>query len=420
MQLFQHQLDIIRDDKKKAGLFLGTGSGKTLTALLLARGKTLVICPKTTRDDQTWPRQMAKANLSLELTVMSKEEFRRDWERLPRFQTVIVDEAHTVAGVLPAVRWRNKRPIPRASQLFEALDDFLTKTSPERFYALTATPTRSAMVVWGLQKLLGGSWDFDEFRRAFYVRINVSGREVWVPKTDIATRNRLAKCVKNLGYTGRLADWFDVPSQVFKNVFVELTKKQRDRIKRLQIEFPDPLVLLGKTLQVENGVLSGDEFSAPESFPNEKLDKIIDFAYEFPRMVIFSKYLAQIEQIKEALEGIGKKVFIMTGETKDRGELLAQLNKMDEYVFIVSAQISMGWELPKCEVVVFASRTYSIVDLEQSIGRVHRANAIKKNLYITLVTRGGIDEEVHKCLETKKDFNERIFLKHEKLSSDSN
>ena len=39
-------------------LFLGTG--KTRTALCLAEGNTLVICPKQQREDKTWERENEK------------------------------------------------------------------------------------------------------------------------------------------------------------------------------------------------------------------------------------------------------------------------------------------------------------------------------------------------------------------------
>jgi superfamily II DNA or RNA helicase len=77
--LYQHQKDIINKDPKKCGLFLGCGTGKTLTALHLARGKTLVVAPKTTREDNTWQRNLALMDNihNVELLVVSKEEFRR-------------------------------------------------------------------------------------------------------------------------------------------------------------------------------------------------------------------------------------------------------------------------------------------------------------------------------------------------------
>lgn len=237
------------------------------------------------------------------------------------------------------------------------------------------------------------------------------GREVWIPKSDEATKIRLAKAVQSIGYTGQLSDYFDVPDQTHKVDYIELTPKQKQRIKELPLEYPDPIVLVGKKHQVENGVLSGDEFNKPEVFDNAKIDRIKDYAIEFPRMVIFAKYTAQIAQIALAMRDMGKKVLILDGSTVDRGSLIKEANESTECVFIAQAQVSSGWELPQYPVMIFASTTYSIVDKVQAEGRILRANALKKNLYISLVVKGGVDEAVHKCLLNKKDFNERMYEK---------
>lgn len=409
--LYDHQKKIIAEDPKKTGLFMGTGSGKTRTALTLAKGKTLVIAPKTQVEDQNWQRELKELNKDLDLTVLSKERFRRDAHLLPRFDTVIVDEAHTCLGVTPSLKWVNRQQVPKTSQLFEALGYYIKRTQPSRFYLCTATVIRSPMTVWGAGVLLGRSWNFYEFRSTFYTKLPMPGRDVWTPKTDSVSKDRLAKAVRSLGYTGRLEDYFDVPEQTFKNEYVELTSVQKERLKRLPLEYPEPIVLLGKKLQVENGVLAGDEFTEGESFNNAKIEKLVDYAYEFPKMIVFAKYHQQIEDIAEAVKKAGKKVYKMTGDTKDRGKLIDFLKKEDEYAFIVSAQISAGWELPECPVMIFASRTYSFVDYDQALGRIQRVKNIKKNLYINLIVKGGVDEAVHKALSQKQDFNERIYLK---------
>ncbi len=417
MALYEHQKRIIADDPKKTGLFLGTGSGKSRIALILAKDKTLVIAPKTQVEDGNWQREAEKlcnekgiSFLPYEgLTVISKETFRRDHAKLSRFDTVIVDEAHTCLGVTPNVRYVKKQAIPKTSQLFEALQDYITRCNPERLYLCTATIIRSPMTVWGAAKLLGKDWNFYEFRSAFYVRLPMPGREVWQAKSDDETKERLAKSVRKLGYVGRLEDFFDVPEQTFKTDYVELTAKQKARIKDMAIEYPEPIVRVGKINQIENGVLAGDEFSIAELFENEKIQKILDYAIEFPRMVIFCKYRAQIGQIGNALANIGKDIFYMTGDTRERGHVIAEANKSKNYAFICQAQISAGWEIPDCLVMIFASRTYSFVDYQQSLGRIQRANNIKKNLYINLVVKGGVDEAVDKCLANKSDFDERLY-----------
>ncbi len=342
---------------------------------------------------------------------MSKETFRRDWKRLPRFDTVIIDEAHTCLGVTPSVRWRNKVAIPKASQLFEALEVYITSTKPNRLYLCTATIIRSPMTVWAAARLLGNNFDFYAFRQMFYVRLPMPGREAWAPKNDKETKEKLARIVRKLGHVGRLEDFFDVPKQTHKTVYVELTTKQKERIKALKFEYPEPVVRVGKIHQTENGILAGDEFSEAQHFDNAKLDKILEYAIEFPRMVIFCKYRAQIEALRTALMKEGYKVMVMTGDTQDRETVIREANEAEECIFIVSAQISAGWELPHYPVMIFASRTYSFVDQDQALGRIQRANNIKKNLYIYLVVRGFTDEAVHKCLENKKDFSERIYAK---------
>lgn len=421
MKLYAHQQKIIDEDKKKFGIFTGTGTGKTRTALCLAKGKVLIIAPKTQVEDKNWEREWTRIvheraidvsdfprNNGIE--VISKETFRRDWNTLPPCDTLIIDEAHTVLGVTPNVVWRKGQAKPKTSQLFDAVLSYIKKHNPERIYPCTATIAKSPMTVWACAQLLGVQWNFYEFREAFYIKLPMPGKEVYSPKKDSPTKDRLAKTVRGIGYTGKLGDFFDVPDQTFKNEYIELTARQMSAIRALPMEYPEPIVLLQKKLQVENGILNGDEFNETQYFENGKIEKILEYADEFPRMIIFSRYIEQIYEIKKALLEKGKPTYVMTGETKDRGHLISELKDKDEYVFIVSAQISAGWELPECEVMIFASRTYSIVDLEQSWGRIHRANALKKNLYINLITRGGIDEAVHKCLEDKQDFSERLYL----------
>lgn len=250
------------------------------------------------------------------------------------------------------------------------------------------------------------------FRDKFYQKLPMPGRAVYVAKSDSKSKEDLANLVKKLGYIGRLESFFDVPQQTFKTHYIELTEPQKKRLQGIRLEYPDPIVQIGKKHQIEQGVLSNGHFIEDEVFPSNKLEAILDYATEFPRLVIFAKYTTQIEQIRAALTKAKRKVLVMTGDTKDRGALIAEANASKECVFLCQAQISAGWELPEYPVMIFASRTYSFVDYDQALGRIQRANNIKKNLYITLVVRGGIDEAVEKSLANKCDFNERLYAEN--------
>lgn len=409
--LYKHQEKIIKEDKKKTGLFLGTGSGKTRIALLLSRGNTLIICPKTQKEDKNWEREADKLNFPPnKLFVVSKEQFKKLEPDLPKFDTVIIDEAHTALGVTPNIRYRKKVAVPKASQLFDALQEYLERHPPERLYLVTATIIRSPMTVWAATKLLGKDFDFYNWRQTFYVRLPMPGREVFTPKDDSATKDKLANVVKAFGYVGRLEEYVDMPEQTFRSIYVELTEAQKKRIKEIPMEFPEPLVASLKKHMIENGVLSGDEFSEEETFKNEKIDKLLELALEFPKLVIFCRYTSQIAQIASAFEKTNKRVFVLNGATKERGELIKEANKCYSGVFIAQSQISSGWELPDWSVMVFASLDWSVVNYVQSIGRISRIHNPKKNLYIHLITRGGMDEKVYKTVvETKMDFHLKMY-----------
>lgn len=420
MKLYAHQQAIIDADPKKAGLFLGTGSGKTKIALLLGRGNVLIIAPKTQVEDQNWEREKMKSGIEYlkneehfirqkPLTVMTFDIFKRDHATLPRFDTVIVDEAHGMLGVTPNTRWRKKVEIPKASQRYEALEEYLERTQPNRLYLCTATIMKSPMTVYAALKLLGHVRDFYIWRHQYYTKLPMPGREVYVPKKNDQVKDWLAKEVRDAGYVGRLQDFFDVPEQTFKTEHIELIEAQKKRIMQLRTEYPEPIVRIGKQHQVENGVLNSDGFSAVEHFDNGKIDRIVELAAEFPRMVVFAKYTHQIFDIQDALIKAGFMTLTLTGDTKDRGAVIKEANAAEQCVFIAQAQISAGWELPEYPVMVFASRTYSFVDYYQALGRIQRANHIKKNLYINLVVKKGVDEAVDKSLENKQDFAEHVY-----------
>lgn len=409
MKLFKHQQDIINADPKKCGLFLGTGSGKSLTALHLARGKTLVICPKTTAEDGTWTK-----NGIGNVTVISKETFRRDWDtklRGIRFDTVIIDEAHTVCGISPVFKWVKKQPVPKTSQLFDACLNFIQQTNPERLYLLTATPVRNPLAVFALMCLLGKKTldSFESFRRAFYIPIKMNHREIYMAKKDEDSQDKLGKLVQSIGYTGRLSDFADVPEQTHRVINVPLSKEQVAKLKELPIDFPDPLVLVGKKHQVEQGVLKGNEFEGSQMFDTGKLDIIEDLYHEFGKVLVFAKYTEQIEQIERHMTEFCP-VFTLTGSTKDRGEVIALAEKVTNCVVIAQASVSAGYELPSFRCTIYASQSYSYVDLAQSWGRTLRINNLQKNLYVYLLS-GDVDKAVYKALENKGDFQEATYAK---------
>lgn len=411
MKLYDHQQKIIDLDPKKIGLFLGTGSGKTRTALMLARGETLVVCPKQQREDRTWQREAEKIGVEPP-TVISKEEFRKVWSELRPYDTVIFDEAHEgILGATPSVKWVHRKPEPKTSQLFEAALRYTQGYNTERIYIVTATPTRSPMAVWAAGVLLGkwGMETFDMFRDTFYFKLPMPGRQVYTPRKERYYKDRLGAAVRKIGITGRLEDYFDVPDQTYRDVHVGLTTAQERALEKIPTEWPDPLVGTQKEYQIENGFLIDDDGSI-EEYPEMITDKILDYYEEFGRVFVVMMYTHQIERTAKLLQKKGVVVYTVQGKTKERETLFMEANKADRAVVIAQAQITSGYELPGYPVVVFASFSHRIVDYIQAQGRVQRANAIKKNLYIHLIT-GEQSEARLSSIKNKEDFHEATYAK---------
>lgn len=419
LKLYDIQKHIIYEDKTKTGIFLGTGVGKTITALILAKGNILVICPKQQKLDETWEKNDKKFELGKDITSISKETFRRDWDILPKFDTIIFDECHNNLGVLPETRQRKGRQIPKTSQIFEASYLYLQKYPPKRLYFCSATPVTKPMHLWALAKLMGIDWDFFKFRETFYFPTMMGRRQVWMPKKDQATKQRLAFNVQKLGYTGALKDFMDVPEQTHIDVAIELTGPQKQALKTLMEDEADPLVRRSRMRTIENGVLYGkkiEEISDKEDrmvkdtkiYPSLKIDYIVEKAIEFPKLFIFANFTAQVHEIARVLREEGHKVFTVTGETKNRQTIFEEVDKMDEAIIVVQSMICEGYRVPSVPCMIFASKSNRYVHYEQGKGRILDGQHLKKNLYIHLVVKDGADEACHESIMSGQDFQEKL------------
>lgn len=416
---YQHQQDIIDEDKKKFGIFLGTGGGKTKICLEMAEGKILIIMPKQQFLDKTWEDNAAKFGINKGITTISKETFRRDWRDLPPCDTLIIDECHNMLGVMPETRQRKKVQIPKTSQMFEATLNYITFRKPKRLYLCSATPVSKPMNIWAVAKLYGVNWDFFKFREAFYFAVAIGARRIWLPKKDEETTTRLANLVKRFGYTGGLNDFFDVPEQTHKEVFIDLTEAQSDALKDLAAREADPLVRRGRQRTIENGVLYGKKIEAISEtedvmtnettiFPSKKIDYILERAQEFKKMLIFAQYTAQVNEIARCLREEGYNVSTLTGKTKDRGTVVKQADASEACIVVAQSSIAEGYQLPTFPCVIFASKSWRYLHYEQGLGRVLRSDALKKNLYIHLIVRGGPDHDCHKSAMAGEDFAEKV------------
>ncbi len=429
MSYYAHQQQVIDEkdqpDRLCFGNFRGTGSGKTRTTVAVAEGLTLVVCPKTQADEGIWQTEWLFQNKPERLVVYSKEQFKlavqkyeKDlWQICQGWPTTIIfDEAHTVAGIQPEERQRSNKKFPKMSDIFEAALMYRNAAKPKRVIPATATPAPNPMALFGLGVLLGRNWNYHQFRETFYFRSpkKIRGKERWLVNMSKANQALIQRTINSIGYTGSLQDWFDVPPQIFKTHFVGVTKEQEAAYADLRIFYPDPIIQIGKRQRLEQGLF--EEFVDGEIEPRKKFvdenksEAIEGYLQEFKKVVVFARYIDQIELYRQKFEG-KTKVFTMTGATKNRAEILEEARQCEECLFIVQCQISAGWELADFPCMIFASLDYSFVNYDQAIGRILRGNNLKRNLYVFLIAGDG-DERVQKAVLNKEHFvSEASFIR---------
>ena len=100
---------------------------------------------------------------------------------------------------------------------------------------------------------------------------------------------------------------------------------------------------------------------------------------------------------------------IINGSIEDKESVIEWAEGQRRCVLLINASCSVGYELPSFGTVLFASLSYSFVDYTQACGRVLRINALKKNVYVTLLTEDSVDEAVWESIQNKRNFNDTIF-----------
>lgn len=397
MQLEPHQQQVKDEDKPVVGLFFDRGIGKTVIALSLAQGKTLVVCKKQQKDEQTFERECKKFGIDLDLTVMSRDEFRKHHKSLGFYDTLIIDEADQMLNGHISV-WRGIMKMI-SSDIAKALKWYVKTMKPVRVYPASATILRTPVVLYNVAQILGVHWNVDDYIKTFYyIR---EGKA----KVDTKKNDRLIMNARKLGYTGSHNKYKYVPEQEIIPIFLPLTDEQKYHVSEVTKAYTDKNVQLSKLYQVHNGIINGNQYEETIRIPNNKDEYIKNIVKQEKQVIIFAQHTEQIEVLKEILSDY--KLFVLTGSTKKRKELNEEAKKTDEYIFIAQSTISAGWELPACPVTIFASG-WVADDTIQGEGRVQRGNNLKKNKYYYIMTDTSVDRALYQKLLTKKELYEKL------------
>ncbi len=401
MKTYAHQTRILAKNPARQMLVWSTGSGKTLALLSLADKNAegvLIIVPKS--NVKQWEAKFKEYGLGpMHAVVMSKENFRKEYKTLERFEAVICDEIHHFSG--------------HTSLMHKALLKYLQRTRPKYFWSGTATPYRSTPFnIFALARLHGDHGiNYVQFREKTHHPRYLGPRMIWEKNEDEETRQYLHAILSQFSDFVKLDDCFDVPDQVDMDPEeIELNSLQKRAIADIKLVETNPLVLTSKMHQIEAGSLKGNEFAddVPD-YGSAKDDRIVELAGEHGKLLVFCRYNLQIERLSEKLRALGYSVYTITGANTEEHYAITQIAEgQAQCVVIAQIQVAAGWELPSVGVVVYASMSYSYLDLVQSRGRVIRANKLGKHVFMYLIG-GPVDKAVLQSVRDKRDFDPAEF-----------
>lgn len=380
---------------KKYLLAHETGTGKTITAIKWAEylcKKTLILCPKSLLDN--WCNELEKYSpiVLYNSFLMSKEQFRRDYDVIMKYDVIIVDECHYF--------------LHQKSQMSRSLLKYIKKHNPENILLLSATPHngRDHWMVYTLSQIMGKNYSYIKFRSRFFYKINMGGRNIWLPREDSKALNDIQELIRANGDVVKLSDCVDVPDSIFEVEFFELTKEQKKKIEDIKVQEPLQIVKWTKCFQVCNSTLRGDCYVQNEFFKSEKIDRVLDIINEHKKLLIFFRHNLEIDYVNSLIKD--KKVFIIRGGVDNISEICKLANQLDDCVVLINIAKSEGYNLGTFDLSVYFSLSFSLKDYIQSMGRSRRIDNFKnKKVYLHLVVKNSIDENVYENVAiNKRDF----------------
>jgi superfamily II DNA or RNA helicase len=352
MELMPHQKRAIERNGRKELWNWSMRTGKTLPASIWSNhpdrnANPYVLCLK--KDKKPW--QIAAPHA----TVLTKEEFKRDWETIKNPSCVVIDESHWAHGAV----FTRKR-----SQQAAAVYNFVRKWPEMDVLLTTATPIRNdPSSLHTALCLIGHYIPWKDWQNEMYnlVRRPYSPWPFWEPKdnwrelcepylhkyADIVT---LSDVVANL--PPETHDVVEVPTDPYQYAEDEderwTTEHQHEQIN--------------------------------------KAEKIKELGDGYRKLIIICHYTEPIKQLAEKLEK-HKPVFVLNGQTKDGDKTIKNAQAATDCYFIVQSSMASGFDGYTFDALIFTAMSHKMVDYVQAIGRLHHTQHIKPAIYYYLLAK---------------------------------
>jgi SNF2 family DNA or RNA helicase len=154
----------------------------------------------------------------------------------------------------------------------------------------------------------------------------------------------------------------------------------------------------------------GDTIYWPE---NPKCQELVEIAQESndQRIVVFSRFIEDLEQGRKALEKAGFPCEVKHDErARIENEFLKDVSRT-KAVFVQVKTGGFGIDFSKASIAVFYNNWFSWAVRDQAQSRLHRLGQTRNVLCIDLIAKGTVDETILETVLSKRSLSEVLFGK---------
>ena len=442
--LYRHQVKaynfaLEKFNKGKGVAFLmDMGTGKTITTIALIGalnsqkrvGKVLVVSPKSIVG--VWEEEFQKfADFRYALTILdgtiAKKKAAFGYMNGSALQVIVVNYESAWRLESEIAKWQPdmivcdesskiKNPTTAQSKALHKLG----KQSKHNVI-LTGTPVTNNPLDFFSQykflneEILGSSYYL--FRNRYAVMGGYQNHQI----VGYNHLSELVEKVHKVAFRIKIEDAVDLPPFIDEVRTIKLEPKaeavyrmiEQDCYAELstdaEVTAKNILTQLLRLSQCTGGFIRDDKTAQPQDVSTAKLEALEDIIdsclEEDKKVVVFARFVPEIEAIKAMLEKKKVGYRLIYGATKDRAEQVKNFQEdASVKVFVGQLQTTgMGLTLTAASVAVFYSLDFSYANYEQSRARIHRIGQTEKCLYIHLVAKNTVDEKIMNALKHKGD-----------------
>lgn len=190
-----------------------------------------------------------------------------------------------------------------------------------------------------------------------------------------------------------------------------------------QVTAPLRITQLGRLHQICGGYATDDDGEVHEvgRAKQRELKKLIDKEHHKGPIVVFCRYLEEVWSLEKMLIRVYPSVKTLTGRNrKERSQLIEAFQAGQIDVMICQIKTGgVGIDLFRSCVAIFYSTSYSFIDFEQALARIHRRGQTKPVTIYILIALDTIDGEIYSAILDKRRVTSKVLIHFEKRKQES-